>query len=240
VTERREFTGPTEPHPRTGQPVGLPVDTTPADRPGPVTLTGRFGRLEKLTAHHAPALWDAVKGHDAIWTYMPGYGPFTDAADFIAWVERRTTLSDPYSYAIVGTDGHALGICTLMEIRPASRVCEIGHVLYAPALQHSPLATEAQYLIAQYAFETLRYRRYEWKCDNNNAASKRAALRLGFGHEFVMRQHVIAKGRNRDTAWFSMLDSDWPARKARFERWLAPDNFDASGRQKTRLSELPL
>lgn len=234
------MTGRSEPHPRTGQPVGPLVDATPADRPGPVTLTGRFGRVEKLGAHHAPGLWDAVKDHDAIWTYMPGYGPFADAAEFAAWVESRAALPDPYSYAIIDHGGRVLGVCAVMEIRPAWRVCEMGHVLYSPALQHNPLATEAQYLVARYVFETLRYRRYEWKCDNNNAPSKRAALRLGFGFEFVMPQHVIAKGRNRDTAWFSMLDGDWPARKARLERWLAPDNFDMTGRQKTSLSELPL
>lgn len=229
-----------EPHPVTGQPIGLPVDATPADRPYPVTLTGRFGRVERLRADHAPSLWDAVKDHDWVWTYMSRYGPFPGRDAFIDWVESRLPLEDPYSYAIVQPDGRAVGIFALMEIRPAWRVCEMGHVVYSPALQRQPLATEAQYLMASHVFDTLRYRRYEWKCESNNAASRRAAQRLGFTFEFVMRQHMIAKGRNRDSAWFSMLDGDWPARKARYERWLSPDNFDANGQQKLRLSEIPL
>jgi RimJ/RimL family protein N-acetyltransferase len=125
-----------------------------------------------------------------------------------------------------------------MEIRPAIGVIEVGHILYSPALQRTPLGTEAQYLLARYAFETLGYRRYEWKCNALNAPSRRAALRYGFVFEGVLRQHMIAKRRNRDTAFFSILDSEWPARKAAFERWLAPENFDADGRQRASLSEL--
>jgi RimJ/RimL family protein N-acetyltransferase len=117
-------------------------------------------------------------------------------------------------------------------------VIEVGHILYSPALQRTPLGTEAQYLLARYAFETLGYRRYEWKCNALNAPSRRAALRYGFVFEGVLRQHMIAKGRNRDTAFFSMLDSEWPARTAAFERWLAPENFDADGKQIASLSEL--
>ena len=132
----------------------------------------------------------------------------------------------------------AIGITTLMEIRPAMRVIEVGHVVYSPALQRTPLATEAQYLLARYAFETLGYRRYEWKCDALNAASRRAALRYGFTYEGTFRQHMIAKGRNRDTAWFSMLDNEWPARKRNFERWLALGNFTADGKQKLGLSAM--
>ncbi len=125
-----------------------------------------------------------------------------------------------------------------MEIRPAMRVIEVGNIVYSPALQRTPLATEAQYLLARYAFETLGYRRYEWKCDALNAASRRAAQRYGFTFEGIFRQHMIVKGRSRDTAWFAMLDSEWPARKASFERWLAPDNFAPDGRQKSSLSAL--
>jgi RimJ/RimL family protein N-acetyltransferase len=125
-----------------------------------------------------------------------------------------------------------------MAIRPEHRVIEVGHVLYAPVLQRTPLATEAQYLLARYAFETLGYRRYEWKTDALNAASRRAALRYGFTFEGIFRQHMIGKGRNRDTAWYAMLDADWPARKAAFERWLAPENFGSGGRQKISLGEL--
>ncbi len=125
-----------------------------------------------------------------------------------------------------------------MEIRPAMRVIEVGHIVYTPRLQRTPLGTEAQYLLAKYVFETLGYRRYEWKCNALNAPSRRAALRYGFTFEGIFRQHLISKGRNRDTAWYSILDSEWPARKAAFERWLAPDNFDAHGRQKVSLSAL--
>jgi RimJ/RimL family protein N-acetyltransferase len=225
-------------HPKTGQPVGAPVDGTPAALPGPVTLAGRFGRIEKLKSGHAPSLWDAVKGADRLWTYMPSYGPFSDAETFSAWVAQRATLDDPHSYAIIDTAGRAVGVFALMAIRPEHRVIEVGHVVYSPALQRTPLATEAQYLLARYAFETLGYRRYEWKCDTLNAASRRAALRYGFTLEGIFRQHMIGKGRSRDTAWLAMLDSEWPARKANFERWLAADNFTADGKQIQSLSAL--
>jgi len=227
-----------EPDPRTGQPVGLRVDTTPAQRPGPVTLEGRFGQVERLTMEHAHDLWASYAGHDNIWTYMSSYGPFADATAFTAWLQSRTALDDPYSYAIVDITGRAIGIFALMEIRTAMRVVEVGHVVYAPTLQGSSLGTEAQYLLARYAFETLGYRRYEWKCNALNAASRRAALRYGFVEEGTLRQHTIAKGRNRDTIWLSILDSEWPARKAAFERWLAPENFDSAGRQIASLNGL--
>jgi len=223
--------------PITGQPVGVLVDTTPAKRPSPVTLQGRYGRIEKLKTEHAAALWDAVKGHDPIWTYMSRYGPFAGAAEFSDWIVSRFALDDPYSYAIVDRNNRAVGILAMMEIRPDMRVIEVGHVVYSPELQRTPLGTEAQYLLARYAFETLGYRRYEWKCHSYNAASRRAALRYGFIYEGILRQLIIAKGRNRDTAMFSILDSEWPARKANFERWLAPENF-VDGKQKLSLSAL--
>jgi RimJ/RimL family protein N-acetyltransferase len=179
-----------------------------------------------------------VHGQDHIWTYMPSYGPFADAAAFSQWVPARAALDDPYSYAIVDRSGRARGVFALMAVRPEHRVVEVGHVVYSPALQRTPLATEAQYLLARYAFETLGYRRYEWKCDALNAASRRAALRYGFTFEGIFRQHMIAKGRNRDTAWFCMLDSEWPTRKAAFERWLAPENFAPDSRQIIRLSTI--
>ena len=219
-------------------PLGTPVDSTPSDRPGPVTLRGRYGRIEKLSVEHAASLCDAVRGHDAIWTYMSQYGPFAGADEFTDWVRQRTTLADPYSYAIVNNDNLCLGIATLMEIKPTMRVIEVGHIVYSPALQRTPLGTEAQYLLGCYALETLRYRRYEWKCNALNAASRRAALRYGFAFEGILRQHMIAKGRNRDTAYFAILDGDWPTRKANFERWLAPNNFAADGRQILSLSAL--
>jgi RimJ/RimL family protein N-acetyltransferase len=219
-------------------PIGPPVDSTPAQRPGPVVLEGRHGRLEKLAAHHAAALWEAVRGHDHIWTYMSSYGPFADGSTFVDWVASRVSLEDPFSYAIIDPSGAAVGIATLMDIRPAARSVEVGHIVYSPALQRTRLGTEVQYLLARYAFESLGNRRYEWKCNALNAPSRRAALRYGFVFEGILRQHTIAKGRSRDTAYFSMLDSEWLARKAAFERWLAPDNFDAQDRQKISLAAL--
>ena len=228
-----------EPHPRTGQPVGLPVDDpTPAPRPGPVTLKGRYGRLEKLTPAHTMDLWAAFAGHDEVWTYIGADGPFASAAEFVPCIERRAAADDPYAYAIIDPSNRAVGYVTLLRIEPEMRVIEVGHVLYSPALQRTPLGTETQYLLARYVFETLGYRRYEWKCDALNAPSRRAALRYGFVYEGTFRQNVIAKGRNRDNAWFSMLDSEWPARKRNFELWLAPENFDSEGRQKISLAAL--
>lgn len=228
-----------EPHPQTGQPIGLPVDDpTPAPRPGPVTLKGRYGRIEKLKADHAADLWKVFAGQDQVWTYIATSGPFASFDEFASFVVMRAAADDPYAYAIVDASDHTIGYFTLMRIEPEMRVIEVGHVLYSPTLQRTPLGTEAQYLLARYAFETLRYRRYEWKCDALNAASRRAALRYGFTYEGTFRQNIIAKGRNRDNAWFSMLDSEWPARKRNFERWLAPENFDGEGRQKLSLTAL--
>jgi RimJ/RimL family protein N-acetyltransferase len=223
--------------PATERPVGPPVDASPARAPEAVVLKGRFGRVEKLdpSRHHAD-LWAALTGHDQIWTYL-AYGPLADAEAFGLWLETRAGIADPFSYVVIDHDDHACGIITLMAVRPEMRVIEVGHILLSPALQRTPLATETQYLLARYVFETLGYRRYEWKCDALNAASRRAALRLGFNFEGLFRQHMIVKGRNRDTAWLAMLDSEWPSRKAAFERWLAPENFDADGRQKVRLAD---
>jgi RimJ/RimL family protein N-acetyltransferase len=220
------------------QPIGPPVDATPAARPGPVKLDGGFCRIEKLDlVRHSQALWQAMKDDVSLWTYM-GFGPFGDLPSFQQWVEERAVLLDPYAYAVVDkANGQATGIVTLMEIRPAARVIEMGSIVYSRALQRTPAATEAQYLVARYVFDDLHYRRYEWKCNALNQPSRAAALRLGFTYEGIFRQHMIIKGRNRDTAWFAMLDSEWPAVRAAFERWLAPDNFDADGKQKTGLRE---
>jgi len=227
-----------EPDPLSGRPVGIKLDTSAARTPEPVVLEGRFGRVEKLDAdRHGTSLWQVLKDDNATWAYL-GYGPFADEAAFASWLAERPKLADPYSYAIVAPDGRAIGIATLMEIRPAMRVIEVGNIVYSPALQRTPLATEAQYLLARYVFETLGNRRYEWKCNALNAPSRRAAERFGFTFEGLFRQHQIVKGRNRDTAWFSMLDSEWPARKAAYERWLAADNFDAAGRQRASLLAL--
>jgi RimJ/RimL family protein N-acetyltransferase len=232
------MTARSEPHPQTRQPIGLPVDTTPAKRPEPVTLQGRYGRIEKLGPQHTADLWTAFTGHDQVWTYISTDGPFATEAEFSAFLAKRAAADDPYVYAIVDPSNHAVGYFTLMEIRPQMRVIEVGHVLYSPALQRTPLGTEAQYLLAHYAFETLGYRRYEWKCNALNAPSRAAASRLGFTYEGTFRQAMVVKGQNRDTAWFSILDSEWPAVKAAFERWLAPANFDAAGKQRESLSNL--
>lgn len=217
------------------RPVGPPVDPRPAKKPGPVTLQGRYGRLEKLNAaKHADALWDALRGHDQVWDYL-FHGPFSERADFDAYIEMFASREDPYAYAILDKDERTVGFATLMEIRPAHRVIEVGNILYSPSLQRTPLATEVQYLLARYAFEELGNRRYEWKCNALNAPSRRAAERFGFTFEGVFRQHMIVKGRNRDTAWYAMMDHEWPSRKAAFEAWLHPSNFDAAGRQKKKL-----
>src|SRR6185312_12554218 len=152
------------------------------------------------------------------------------------YIEACERNKERIFYAIVTGEGRAVGLFSLMEIRPANRVIEVGNVTYSPALQRTPLGTEAQYLLMRYAFETLGYRRYEWKCDALNAASRRAAERFGFKFEGTFRQHMIVKGRSRDTHWLSILDGEWPARKAGFERWLAPENFGSDGKQKTSLA----
>ena len=229
-----------EPHPQTGQPVGLLVpNPASGPRPGPVTLKGRYGRVEKLTPGHAVGLWKFFAGRGELYTYISMEGPFANLADFSAFIAKRAAADDPYAYAIVDMAEQPVGYFTLLRIVPQHRVIEVGHVLYSSALQRTPLGTEAQYLLAKYVFETLGYRRYEWKCDALNAASRRAALRYGFSYEGTFRQYMINKeGRNRDNAWFSMLDSEWPERKRAFERWLDPQNFDSEGRQKVSLAAL--
>jgi RimJ/RimL family protein N-acetyltransferase len=220
-------------------PIGPVVDTASAPPPGPVMLNGRFARVEKLDpARHGESLWQALKDDDAVWVYM-GYGPFADRAAFDRWLEARAAATDPFAYAVVDqASGRALGSITLMEVRPAMRVIEMGHIVLSPALQRTAASTEAQYLAARHVFDDLGYRRYEWKCNALNAPSRRAALRLGFTYEGTFRQHMIVKGRSRDTAWFSIIDSEWPAVRAAFEAWLAPANFDPSGGQIASLTAL--
>ena len=220
------------------QSVGAPVDARPARRPERVTLAGRIVTLVPLDPdRHADALFAAANGgeRDRVWTYLAD-GPYDDAGAFKASLAAKAKSEDPLFFAVVdNASGAAVGYQTLMRIDVVNRVIEVGNVLYTPLLQRTVGATEAQYLFAAYVFDTLGYRRYEWKCNDLNAPSKRAALRLGFAFEGVFRQHMIVKGRNRDTAWFSMLDSEWPARRAAFERWLSPENFDSSGRQRVSL-----
>jgi RimJ/RimL family protein N-acetyltransferase len=224
------------------QPIGPLVDAHSATRPEQVTLRGRWITLAALDAHaHADALYEGSNGdaaRESVWTYLFD-GPYRSPDEFHANIEAKARSADPLFFAVIdNASGRALGYQTLMRIDAANRVIEVGNIMYTPAMQRTAGATEAQYLFARYVFDELGYRRYEWKCNNLNAPSKRAAKRFGFSFEGVFRQHMIVKGRNRDTAWFAMLDSEWPARKAAYERWLRPDNFDAARRQKTSLTEL--
>ena len=221
------------------QPVGPPVDTTPARPPEPVTLSGRFGSVARLDpARDAADLWRAFKGHDYIWTYISRHGPFSDEATFAAWLGERATLNDPYAFTVRDPAGRACGLSALLEIRPAMRVIEVGFIVYSPALQRTALATETQYLLARYVFETLGYRRYEWKCDALNAPSRRAALRFGFVFEGIFRQHMITKGRSRDTAYFSMLDREWPVRKAQLRALAGAGEFRRRRAAETELGDI--
>ncbi len=203
-------------------------------------LTGRYCRLEPLVPERHAAELNAANSLDTegrLWTYLP-YGPFPNFGSYRAWLETQCAGDDPLFFAIIdATSGWAVGVASYLRIVPASGSIEVGHLGYSPRLQRTPAATEAMFLLMAQAF-ALGYRRYEWKCDALNAPSRAAALRLGFTFEGIFRQATVVKGRNRDTAWYSLLDSEWPARRAALERWLAPDNFAADGRQRLRLSEL--
>lgn len=202
-------------------------------------LTGRSITVVPLDPpRHANDLFEETHGSakkEELWRYMFD-GPFPDLHAFQAALVKKASSRDPSFFALVDpASGRALGYAALMRDDPSNRVIEVGSIVYSPSLQRSTAATEAMYLLARHVFETLRYRRYEWKCDALNEPSRRAALRLGFSFEGIFRQHMIIKGHNRDTAWYSMLDGEWPAKKAAFERWLDPSNFDADGVQRTAL-----
>ena len=222
-------------------PIGPLVDVSPAKRPSRMRLQGKLVTLLPLDpVAHGDALYEATRGAaaDQLWLYL-FEGPFPGRADFDSHLRRAAASEDPLFFAILDrSSGTAVGYAAFMRIEPAHQVIEVGSILYTPQLQRTPLATEAMYVMARHVFEDLGYRRYEWKCNALNAPSRRAALRFGFTFEGIFRQHMVVKGRNRDTAWFSMLDSEWPARKASFERWLDPSNFGSDGRQKVALSFL--
>ncbi|MCL4766140.1 MAG: GNAT family N-acetyltransferase [Hyphomicrobiaceae bacterium] len=224
-----------------GQPIGCPVaGWSPRLLPSRVTLAGRLCRIEPIDpARHTTELYDANRADDGRgWTYM-GYGPFESLEAYRAWAERVAASSDPLFYTILDpASGRATGVASLMRIDPANGVIEVGHIKYAPALQRTPAATEAMFLLMRYIFDELGYRRYEWKCDSLNAPSRAAAARLGFVYEGIFRQAVVYKGRNRDTAWFAMMDHEWPALRRAYEQWLEPANFDDAGRQRRRLFDL--
>jgi RimJ/RimL family protein N-acetyltransferase len=210
----------------------------PAPPISPVTLRGQHFTLEPLNAErHAEALWQAVSGHDELWTWLAD-GPFASEADLRRAIAAKQTATAAVFLAIVpAATGQAAGWTSFMRAEPVHGAVEVGNILLSPALQRTTAATEAHYRMALHIFE-LGYRRYEWKCDSENLPSRRAALRLGFTFEGIFRQHMVVKGRSRDTAWFSMLDSEWPARQRAFKAWLAPANFDSEGRQRQSLQEI--
>jgi RimJ/RimL family protein N-acetyltransferase len=203
--------------------------------PARQAIDGRWSRLEPLSVEeHGDKLWRYMAGHDDVWTYLP-VSPPSNKATYLALLETMVGNETIVPLAVIDkADGEPKGHLWIMEIRPAHGVFEVGYITYSPAMQRTRMATEAVYLVGEYGFSR-GYRRYEWKCNNLNEPSKRAALRFGFTHEGLFRQHQVVKGLNRDTAWYSILDSEWPERKARFERWLRPENFDAAGRQKKPL-----
>ena len=211
----------------------------PVPCPVPVTLQGRTVVLEPLRAErHTAALWQAAQGNDELWAWL-GDGPYASEEAFRAGIAQKQAAAATVFLAIVPEDvGAAAGYASFMRMDPANGVVEVGNILMTPALQRTTAATEAMYLMARHVFEDLGYRRYEWKCNAKNAPSRRAALRYGFTFEGIFRQHMVVKDKSRDTAWFSMLDSEWPARKAAFEAWLDPGNFDSEGRQRKSLAEI--
>ena len=213
-------------------------DLSPAVRPERDTLEGRFALVRPLDPLvHGDALYEGTHGQESaqLWRYLPD-GPFPDRPAFDVFLKHASVSDDPLFFAIVEkSSGLAAGMAAYLRIDPIHKVIEVGHILFTPKLQRTVAATEAMFLMAQHVFD-LGFRRYEWKCNSMNEPSLRAARRLGFTFEGIFRQHMIVKGRNRDTAWFSMLDSEWPDRKAAFERWLDESNFYQNGRQKLLLS----
>jgi RimJ/RimL family protein N-acetyltransferase len=209
----------------------------PAARPAQRPLEGERVRLEPLDPErHADDLLAAAGGDPRLWDYLP-YGPFADAEELRGWLAERATSLDPLFLTIVDTaSGRAAGVVSYLRIEPEHGCIEIGHIWFGAPLQRTPAATETIYLLARHAFDDLGNRRLEWKCDAANARSRRAAERFGFTFEGVFRQHMIVKGRNRDTAWFALLDGEWPAVRAAYEAWLSAENFDADGRQRSALA----
>ena len=224
---------------RDSRPVGPVVEgwQVPPEPAGEV-LDGRYVRLEPLSADaHAALLYKAFDGHDWVWDYMPA-GPFASSSQFHRWMREATGKDDIVFHAIFDKERQAFGgFASYLRIKPASGSIEVGFIAMAPQLQRTRAATEAMFLMAQWAFEA-GYRRYEWKCDALNKPSRRAAQRLGFSYEGIFRQATLVKGRNRDTAWFAMIDAEWPSLKEAFTLWLTPENFDEEGVQAQSLSDL--
>jgi len=227
-----------------GQPVGFALDGWRARRrPERIAHHGQICRIEPLdAARHSADLYAAHSDDEdgRNWTYLP-VGPFASFEAYHAWCIDAEASADPLHYTFIDLSvNKPVGTGSLMRMDPSHGVIEVGYLCYAPRMQRSRIATEAMYLMMRYVFDDLGYRRYEWKCDALNAPSRAAAQRLGFTFEGVFRQAKVNKGRNRDTAWYAVLDGEWPALKSRFEAWLQPDNFDAEGRQRRRLADLRL
>ena len=220
----------------------MSLDWTAAKLPDRTPLVGNGVRLEPIDPErHARPLFAASHQDGAgelLFRYLP-YGPFGGFDDFKTWLDQRAASTDPLFVCVIdGETGAPQGMASFMRIAPEHGVIEIGHIWFSPALQRTRKATETIYLMARYAFDDLGYRRLEWKCDALNDASRRAAERFGFTFEGVFRQHLVVKGHNRDTAWFSILDGEWPPIRAAFQAWLAPENFDATGSQRRSLAEI--
>ena len=220
-----------------GQPVGDPVDWQGAKPPAPTVLEGRDVRLEPLSADHADAIARNLGAHPELWTYR-GDDPPADAGEAARRLASGASATDHLTFAVVPTaSGELEGMASYLRIDPGAGSIEVGSIILAPSLQRTRAATETQYLLMRHAFEDLGYRRYEWKCDSLNQPSRDAALRLGFTEEGTFRNALVVKGRNRDTTWFSVVDSEWPRLRAAFEEWLADDNHP-EGRQRRSLAEV--
>ncbi|KAF2010728.1 acyl-CoA N-acyltransferase [Aaosphaeria arxii CBS 175.79] len=225
-------------------PLGFLVPDEPAEPPSyDITLTGRYVTIVPISPDHAEDLYEQIgdEKHIPLFDYLFDEHP-NSVEELRASLTQKSKTSNPWAYAILSNDAaagstKAVGMASLMRMDQPNRVIEVGSILYTPALQRTPAATEAMYLLARYVFETLHFRRYEWKLNSLNAPSHRAAKRLGFVYEGTFRQHMIARGQNRDTAWYSIIDSEWPVMKSAFEQWLSVENFDAEGRQKKRLED---
>ena len=225
-----------------GQPIGWPLpDWQPCEHPRGALMQGRLCRLEPIERErHAADLFDAFSQDtdSGNWTYLP-YGPFAGQRDLDAWIDSTCLGDDPCFFSVIDlASGRAVGVASYLRIEPANGVIEVGHIHFSPRMQGRPISTEAMYLMMRQVFDVLGYRRYEWKCDALNQPSCAAAIRLGFLFEGLFRQATMYKGRNRDTAWYSILDREWPAARSAFEAWLDPANFDADGRQRQRLADL--
>lgn len=225
-----------------GQPIGETIQHwKSASLPAKTMLEGRRCKLEPLNIdEHAEYLFSALvnENTDDSWTYLP-YGPFDSYAAFLKWLKNFALTNDPFFYAIIDKKmDRPLGLASYLRINPEAGSIEVGHLHYSNKLKQTHIATEAMYLMMKHAFEELGYRRYEWKCDSLNKPSIEAAVRLGFHYEGTFRQAQIYKDRNRDTAWFSIIDKEWPPLKMKLTKWLHPDNFHENGQQKCRLQDV--